>query len=1120
MDSVNFNFIQKHNPQLHQLGRLAEDLLHIDPGASLIRLRAFGEEVAKSIYAELNLLPPYNANFSDLIHEPTFQQGVSNQVVMRLNYLRKEGNKPAHGEIGQLKTAVVAMDQAFQLAGYLALAFYGMSSEDIPAYKEVLPQGASAAELKELKEALEAKAKEVDSLQDKLDEERRQKEYVEASIEQLKAKQAKGEQAANSLEWDEAKTRALMIDAMLEQAGWQVGNKEQVGLETEVQHQPTNSGIGYADYVLWGEDGKPLAVVEAKKASVNLNHGREQAKMYADGLEQMHGQRPVIFYTNGFETHIWDDVNYASPRLVYGFYSRDSLNYMIYQRQYRKPDIQNQNPDLSITDRSYQIEAIKTVCAHFESQRRSALIVQATGTGKTRVAIALSKLMGEANWAKRILFLCDRKELRRQALTNYKALLPSEPRHSIGETGDIDEHATIYVATYPGMMNRFQQLDVGYFDMIIADESHRSIYNKYRDIFDYFDALQVGLTATPVEFVNRNTFTLFGCEEKTPSFAFTFDDAISHQPPFLCEYEAKEITYGFIREGLAYDDLNEEQQAQLEEDLGEEKAKLTKVKGKNIGKDLFSEDTDRRILENLMQNGIKDATGSQIGKTIIFAQNQKHADHLHKVFCDHWPQYGAKACKVIHNKVTRADTLIDNFKKEVTDFRIAISVDMLDTGIDVPEVVNLVFAKPVRSKVKFWQMIGRGTRLSENLFGPGQHKTKFLIFDHYENFTYFKESYKEVENAYSTPLLQQVFEARIQLAEVALKQQDLNALEGVTKLLRADVTALPEKALAVRRELKTVHQLQQTELIEHFQPATIAILKDKMAPLMAQRPLKCKDASQWDLMMAQAQIAQLQGSAELENIKSEVLGRVSLLAINLDVVKRQIQNIEGIKTQAFWLECNFEKLEEKRIDMRSIMQYRQKGQVPPSLGNNSTKTVDEGETTYTVHRPIVSDDNVLAYKLELKRTLEGLMEKSDVLKAINNGQQVTEAQLQQLTSTILSTNPNVPPDVLNDFYGRTAEDLAVTIRELIGLQPEAVNNHFQSFLHNHPALSAVQVKFLNLLKGHIANNGTIEIKELYAAPFTSLNPAGPDGVFSESDVDDLIAVLKPYLKPDFQAKPN
>lgn len=580
------------------------------------------------------------------------------------------------------------------------------------------------------------------------------------------------------------------------------------------------------------------------------------------------------------------------------------------------------NPDPSIAGRPYQIEAIKSVTNRFQNQRRQTLIVQATGTGKTRVSIALVALLLKARWVKRVLFLCDRKELRRQADDAFKLHLASEPRCVVGESNRIDQSARIFVATYPGMMNRFSQLDVGFFDLIIADESHRSIYNKYRDIFDYFDALQVGLTATPVKFIARNTFDLFGCENGDPTFNFDLAEAIAHEPRYLNPFRVKEFTTEFLRDGIHYKDLTPEQREQLEEDLGAEEAQNVHFKGKEIGKKIFSASTDCQILENLMTNGIKDATQSLVGKTIIFAQSQEHAEHLESMFVKLYPQYGTKVCKVIHNKVDRPEARIDEFKSPDNPFRIAISVDMLDTGIDVPEVVNLVFARPVKSWVKFWQMIGRGTRLCENLFGPGKDKEEFLIFDHYGNFKYFDEEYTEAEVVASRSLLQTVFEARLTLADTAMKKTSVKAFELAVALLKADICDLPEDAIAVRRELRLVKLLQESDMLSSMEASTRHSLEKIIAPLMGSRPLKDMDASLFDRLIAELQTAHLLASSELENLKAELIAAVQNLAVTINDVRLKADEMEAVQSYDYWANLSVARLEQTRLELRAIMKFK------------------------------------------------------------------------------------------------------------------------------------------------------------------------------------------------------
>ncbi|WP_417315928.1 DEAD/DEAH box helicase family protein [Cycloclasticus pugetii] len=1126
MKSQNFEFLRPQYDDLASLGGLAETLLYIDPGSALIRLRAFGEELTKTIYAEERLPRLGEPTFSELLKSSIFVQCLSKRLVDNLHFLRIKGNDAAHGGKGHKRDAMVCLGYAYELARYMAVKYGKQTPASLPEFVDIQdttqqPQ-VSQSEIKALKAELEKQKQLADEHFAELEKERaKQLKHLDppAYPDQLK-RQQESDAVADSLQWNEEKTRELLIDAMLAQAGWDVGNKDCVGIEVNLDFEDNKTGKGRADYVLWGGDGKPLAVVEVKRTSNDSHHtGREQARFYANSLEQQFGQRPVIFYTNGYETYIWDDVQYNSPRIVYGFYSQDSLNYLIYQRSYRDNQLEQNNPNLKIADRLYQIDAIKSVAKTFQEQRRKALIIQATGTGKTRVSIALADLMLNAGWAKRVLFLCDRKELRTQANDAFKTNLPSEPRCEIGETNHIDEHARIYVSTYPGMMNRFSQLDVGFFDLIIADESHRSIYNRYRDIFDYFDALQVGLTATPVKFVSRNTFDMFGCETTDPTYQFDLKQAIEHEPPYLCDFKVKDVTTEFLRNGIHYTDLTDEQKRQLEDDLGVEVAQNASYEGKDIGRKIYSRKTDQEILVNLMDNGIKDETNSLVGKTIIFANNQKHAEHLESLFCELYPQYGNKVCKVIHNKVSHVESVIKEFKKGDNEFRIAISVDMMDTGIDVPEVVNLVFAKTVKSYVKFWQMIGRGTRLCKNLFGPGKDKSEFLIFDHYGNFEFFEQEYKEPNDAGGKPLLQTCFEARVNLAIQALKNHHREGFDTAIALIKADLSALPRNSVAVRKELRQVDTLIQTDRLQTLDATTQHLLLDTIAPLMAARPLEDKHATQLDRLMAVLETGLVEKSAALEDGRDTLLEQISTLAVSIQAVRQKQAIIDELNSSEFWLAPTIDKLENARTQVRGIMKFRQSD---TSGGYEPLKTrTQDGELRSEVREhKLYTRDEANAYRRRVKELLDQLVSSNPVLQKIKAHEKVSKDDLKNLTSTILTSYPTVSLNTLNEFYGRTADQLHVTLQELIGLEPAKVNEHFTDFVHRHPNLTAVQVRFLDLLKTYIANNGYIDIAKLYEPPFTSVNPNGVDGVFKESDVDDLVAVLKPFIKQDVQYGAN
>lgn len=1115
--SLNFELIREHNDKLATLGHLAEKIIYIDPGSAITRLRAFAEEVTREIYAIEQLPSEPQASFMSLLRADAFEDITEQRLRDQLHFLRVEGNDTAHGAKGTSRKAFAALGTAHSLSQYLAVHYYGFQLSDLTDFIQPVEDVAEAAlPKKQIEKLLAENAKQQEALIQELEAERKKREAAEGKIElteeALRQSKARSTQTANMLQWDENKTRKLLIDSQLTKVGWDLTDPNSVGIEVEVAHQPTASGIGYVDYVLWDDDGTPLAVVEAKRSRENMQKGREQARYYAEGLAKQHQcPIPIVFYTNGFEIFIWDTKQYNTYRRLFGFYAKESLKFLQFQHQYKEPNLELLNPNVDIAGRPYQIEAIKSVTSDFQNQRRKALIVQATGTGKTRVSIALVELLLRSRWVKRVLFLCDRKELRRQADEAFKEHLATESRCVIGEKNEIDTSAKIYVSTYPGMMNRFSQLDIGFFDLIIADESHRSIYNRYRDIFDYFDAMQVGLTATPVKFIARNTFDLFGRENGDPTFSFDLTEAISHEPRYLNDFRVKEFTTEFLREGLHYKDLSPEQKAQLEEDLGEEEAQKTTIKGKDIGKKIFSESTDLAILENLMNNGIKDATNSLVGKTIVFAQNQKHAEQLEKIFCEHYPQYGAKVCKVIHNKVDRPEARIEEFKQGENDFRIAISVDMMDTGIDVPEVVNLVFARPVKSWVKFWQMIGRGTRLCPNLFGVGKDKEDFLIFDHYGNFAYFEEEYVEAEIGHSRSLLQTLFETRLAFAEEAQKKANVAAFELACAQLKADICDLPDDAIAVRRELRNVKQLQESDLLLEMSSSTKHLLESKIAPLMGQRTLSDKDAALFDRLIAEIETAWLAGSSEIENHKAELIKRLQNLAVTISHVRSQGAEIARVQTAEYWTTLTLEQLEHTRTTLRGIMKYKKSSGVE-YISTPSTRTEDTNLICEDRVVVIGNTSEASIYRKRLKDILAQMLASDPVLQKIHRNESVTQEELTSLTSTILTQHPGVDVNALNTFYGSTQEELAQLLVQLVGLDAEKVNETFTQFMQNN-ALTHKQVQFMNQLKRFICQNGRIRIADLYENAFEKLTDGEGLDIFSEAKADQIEDLLQPFLLP-------
>lgn len=1146
MNTLNFNFLKPKWNELADIAGFAEQYVNADPSSALVKLRQFCEQTVHFIYAEHGLAHAYQSGLNDLLQEFSFKQSVPRVVISKLHSLRVHGNKAAHGEDVQARDSRWLLQECHDLAKWLALTYAGAKADTLPSYQEpAMPSGKDPAELRREKKAiLERLAKQeaqTEKLLKELEAARKKAKQAEATAEELKTAAEKGQQSANTLEFDEATTRDRLIDSLLVSAGWNVGadgkNTDDVGQEVDVVYVGDHDGKGRCDYVLYRvEDGLALAVIEAKKTSVDPEVGREQARMYADGIAaKQGGRRPIIFCTNGYETTIWNDANKEPPRQIFGFYSKDSLEYLLTQNEKRLPGDQIEvDPKFQI--RRYQLEAIKRVTERFAAKHRKALIIQATGTGKTRVAIALCDAMMAAGWAKRILFLCDRRELRKQAKENFQQYIDEPLTYVTADTYKEREHR-IYLATYPAMMKVYESFDVGFFDLVICDESHRSIYNRYRDLLLYFDAYQVGLTATPVQFIARNTYKLFGCEDKDPTAHFSYEEALTDSSgPFLVPYKVKALTTDFTRKGMKYSEMSDEQKQQLEADEADPES--VDYEPKEIDKKVFNLDTNRIVLENLMTGGIKDATGSYVGKSIIFARSHDHAIILQKQFFKLYPQLGGNFCKVIDNYEPRAEELIQEFKKPASGFQIAISVDMMDTGIDVPEVVNLVFAKPVFSYVKFHQMIGRGTRLRPGLFGVDDEgkpidKKYFQIFDHWGNFEYFGQLEDESEPAQTKSLLQRLFESRLEFAETALNKPNLAAFELAAKLLSQDVASLPDKTISVKEKYREVGAARDPQAIKQFDPATVAMLRQDIAPLMQWRSITGdQDAYSFDLLMSRMQtelvreptalaagpghddqgnpgptLARSAHSSAFEDHKTDLLDRVNGLSMHLNQVRAKEQTISAIRGASFWDGVTVDDLERVREDLRGIMKYRANKSVPsPPPKILDVAEVRENVQSYDI-KPKMDGLDLVQYRTRVEEVLRKLFDENDVLQRIKAGRPVSDDDLRALVSLVLTQEPDLDLSNLIEYYPETAGHLDVAIRGIIGLDTDAVEERFAAFDRKHTKLNSMQLRFLALLQNHIAKYGSIEIERLYEDPFTTLSADGVDGIFAEDQINDLITII-------------
>ncbi|MFA5954379.1 MAG: DEAD/DEAH box helicase family protein [Patescibacteria group bacterium] len=721
---------------------------------------------------------------------------------------------------------------------------------------------------------------------------------------------------------NEAKTRQEIIDKRLEKAGWSVSDPSQVTSELDIwiglpegvkEPEHEYQGFQFADYALLGDSGYPLAIVEAKKTSKDARVGQEQARQYAENIQKNSGKdMPFVFYTNGHDIYFWDTEKYP-PRKVYGFPTKKDLERMLFLRKNEKP-LSQELIQKEIAGRPYQIEAIRSVFENLDKGKRKSLLVMATGTGKTRTCVAMIEALMRANKVQKVLFLVDRIALRNQALDAFKEFLPNAPVWpKVGEH-DIVTDRRIYCATYPTMLNIIEDKDCPlsphFFDMIVADESHRSIYNVYKNIFDYFDSVQLGLTATPKDAIEHNTFGIFECEDGIPTYAYSYEEAINNKPPYLSDFEVLKVRTKFQKEGIRKDNITIAEQQKLLAD-GKEPTEIN-YEGSEIEKKVTNKGTNALIVQEFMEECIKDESGTLPGKTIFFAMTMKHARRLQEVFDDLYPEHKGNIAKVIvsdDSRVYGKGGLLDQFINK--DFpRIAISVDMLDTGIDVRELVNLVFAKPVFSYTKFWQMIGRGTRLLEpKKMKPWcKVKDKFLIIDCWENFEYFQMNPTGKIDKPSKPLPVRLFETKLQKLNLAESQDNTELVQNTIQKLKEDIVKLPLNNVVILDAKGKIDKVDET-FWQKLNEDKKLFLEKEIAPLMRTRTGEDYKAMSFELKVLHYSIAKLGEQAgqdkKIKTLEEVLIEMVSDLPLSVNVVAKEKELIEDVLNNSY-LEKAFE----------------------------------------------------------------------------------------------------------------------------------------------------------------------------------------------------------------------
>ena len=978
-------------------------------------------------------------------------------IWQKAEFVRQAGNVAVHG------TKTPAPEKALDVLRELYHVLYWTG-------RTYLRKGAESLQGKTFDESIvpnvepaitPASVQELEALKAQRDAAAEARKEIESELEavrgRLAAIKAENEGFPETHDWNEDKTRTLIIDLDLERAGWHLDREQD--REYEVTGMPNESGIGYADYVLWGDGGKPLAVVEAKKTTVDPAVGQQQAKLYADCLETMHGQRPVIFYTNGYETFLWDDLAYP-PRPVAGFYKKDELASLIIRRAQRAPlDVSQVKDD--IIERYYQKRAIGSIGEQFAQTRRKALLVMATGSGKTRTAIALVDLLQRAGWVKRALFLADRVSLVNQAVGAFKAHLPqSSPVNLVTEK---DTTGRVYVCTYPttmGLINETKgseaRFSVGHFDLVIIDEAHRSVYQKYGAIFRYFDSLLIGLTATPGEQVDRNTYALFDMESGVPTDAYELETAVADG--FLVPPRVQQVDLQFPREGIDYDSLSDEEKEQWESlDWGDdvdESSLPDKVNAAALNSWLFNKDTVDKVLQHLMEHGHKVEGRSyslydRLAKTILFARNHTHAQFIEERFNHHYPQHKGHFARVIDHYATYPQSLLDHFSQKDNAPHIAISVDMLDTGIDIPEVANLVFFKPVYSKIKFWQMIGRGTRLCPELFGPDDDKQDFHVFDFCFNFDFFRENPAGIEGRGIVPLGTRLFRSRVQLLTLVQATPDLDpdtTLAGtLTTALHGEVAAMNRENFIVRMHLEAVDRFRERTTWAQLSDADREVLQREVAGLPSEVEIDEIESRMFDLTALRMQVALAEGNMSAVESHRQRMVEIAMLLeekTTIPAVKAQLEFLASMQESGFWEGVDLHGLEALRLRLRRLVPFldKKKQKIVYTDFQDQVIGVRDEEV---VHMPKMTG---VQYEKKVKAYLKNHLAHI-VIHRLRTNQPLTATDLLGLETTLAEIGEDDGQTLLTGLLARSEEpSLAHFVRNMVGMDRAAAQRAFSGFL--------------------------------------------------------------------------
>jgi type I restriction enzyme, R subunit len=1083
---MNFDYLVKIEKlkELYSFCKDAESFVLSRPDISTGQSRKALEFLVKLFFQLRNGQIPQRSSLFELVSSEDFTNFINDASMMSaIHYIRKVGNIAIHNEKINQKESILSLKHLHIFTGELLIKLELINN--YPLFNEKLLVKTDKKYPIDKEISIDPNA-----------------------VKQLKSKIDKNTTLGVGVNISEAQTRKLYIDLYLRDAGWKVLDEdnlklpENAGIEIKVQGMPNDQGIGFVDYVLYGADGKPLALVEAKKTSVSAFKGKEQALLYAKCLKEEYGYLPIVYYTNGYQIWIVDHFGYPE-RQVFGFHSIKELQYLI--QLSKRGAIRDLKINEKISERPYQKIAITRVAETLNSMRRKALLVMATGTGKTRTAISLVELLTRNGWIKNVLFLADRTALVIQSKRNFNKLLPN---YTISVLSDKDKerdlNARLVFSTYQTMINIIdgdeKTFGIGRFDLIIIDEAHRSIFNKYKAIFTYFDSLLLGLTATPRDEIERSTYSTFDLEEGKPTFNYEMEQAVKDK--YLVDYTVLDRTTKFLKQGIKYSELSKEEKEDYEKQFGSPEGDLPdEISSSEFFKKIYNNHTVDLILQTIMNQGLKVNGGDTLGKTIIFAFNHLHAELIVKRFAKLYPELGPEYCKLVDNYVTYAQSIIDDFSIRGKLPHIAVSVDMLDTGIDVPDILNLVFFKRIYSKIKFIQMIGRGTRLSENIFGISKHKEQFYIFDFCDNFNYFEmnPNGRAIDQGYS--MTQKVFQLKLDLLfELQKQKHQTNAFnktfyEKIRVELHKLVSNFNRERILVRNSLPIVDKYSTENEWFDLSEFKVQEIKNNLT-LLVDSDKDLESAKAFDLKVFYIMLSQVSDEVIAKKSTEHVVRicRALLEKLSIPKVAEKRNLLAEVTTQTYWDNANISILEKLRVEIRDLIQY-------VAADGNEVYTTDFEDVLIANGE---KSRRIIDFKTYYEKVLDYLLSenKNETVRKIKNLDKLSSQDFKEI-ERILWKELGTKEDYLKVT---DEQNLALFIRSIVGIEQEAINQKFSKYLQDN-LLSSRQQELVKEIIDYVRLNGDISREDLpNISPFSDYDI----GELFDKKVDIIFNVIKVF----------